>query len=108
MVLNPENPTCHNLRKKTKTHRWRSSYTERRVGIPLADITPPQFCVCSKPGHVYPTLYGVLFFVVQQSIPRLSDNQYLRPLSVNYGVLYNCTELYFKSQLSGKNKSDEC
>jgi hypothetical protein len=31
-----------------------------------------------------------------------------RPLSVNYGVLYNCTELYFKSQLSGKNKSDEC
>jgi hypothetical protein len=27
---------------------WRSSYQEGKVGIPLTDLTPPQFCANSK------------------------------------------------------------
>lgn len=30
---------------------WRSNYQEEMIGIPLAGLTPPLFCVCPKSGH---------------------------------------------------------
>ena len=47
--------------------RWRSSYQEGRVGIPLACLTLPHFCACPKPGHGFLRLYVVVYFLCSVS-----------------------------------------
>ena len=39
--------------------RWRPSYQEGRVRIPLICLTPPHLCACPKPGLKFPTSYVV-------------------------------------------------
>jgi hypothetical protein len=51
--------------------RWRSSYQEGRVGIPLTGLTRPHFCACPKPEHGFPTSYVgtvVVYFVFSEFI----------------------------------------
>ena len=40
--------------------RWRSSYQEGRVEIPLTGSTPPHVCADPKPGLEFPTSYVML------------------------------------------------
>ena len=44
-------------------YRWRSSYQEGRVCIPLTDLTPLHFWSCPKPGPGFPTSYAVIFLL---------------------------------------------
>ena len=37
--------------------RWRSSYQEGRIGIPVTDLNPPHVCAYTKPGPGFPTSY---------------------------------------------------
>ena len=46
--------------------RWRSSYQEGRVRIPLTGLTPPALCTCPKPGLGFPTSYAVAFLVLNE------------------------------------------
>jgi len=34
------------------------------VGIPFTGLTPPQLCVCLKPGPGFLTSYVVVYFIV--------------------------------------------
>ena len=42
--------------------RWRSSYQEGRVVIPLYGLSPPYFYTCPKPGPGFPT-WNVVFLL---------------------------------------------
>jgi hypothetical protein len=44
-------------------YRWKSSYQEGRVCIPLIDLTPLHFWSCPKPGPGFPTSYAVIFLL---------------------------------------------
>ena len=47
----------------------RSSYQEKRIGIPLTSLTPPHFCACPMPGSGFPTSYAIApppFFVCSE------------------------------------------
>ena len=44
--------------------RWRFSYQEGRVGIPLTGLTPPHLCYSPKTGPGFPTLDVVIFVYV--------------------------------------------
>ena len=52
--------------KKSIYCRWRSSYQERRPGIPLTSLTPTYCCACPKAGPGFPTSYAVVFFFVSE------------------------------------------
>ena len=45
--------------------RWRSSYQDGRVEIPLTGLTLPYFYVCPKPGPGFSVSYVVVFFMFQ-------------------------------------------
>jgi hypothetical protein len=46
--------------------RWRSSYPEGSVAIPLTSLIPPYFCACPNTGNGFPTLCVVVsLFCVQ-------------------------------------------
>jgi hypothetical protein len=38
----------------------------RQGWIPLTVLTQPYVCTCAKPGHRFPTLYLVVFFVFRK------------------------------------------
>jgi hypothetical protein len=42
--------------------RWRPSYQEGIVGIPLTRFIPPHCCFCPNPGPVFSTSYVVVVF----------------------------------------------
>jgi hypothetical protein len=46
--------------------RWRSSYEDERVGIPLTGLTPPHYLACPKSGPGLPTPYVVVCFVFSE------------------------------------------
>ena len=48
--------------------RWRYSYQQGRVGIPLMDLIPPQCCVCLKPIPRFVMSYFVAPFVFSVSL----------------------------------------
>jgi hypothetical protein len=41
--------------------RWRFSYQEGRLGIPLNRFNPPHFCACPKQGPGFPTSHVMVF-----------------------------------------------
>ena len=43
--------------------RWKSSYQEGMVGIPLNGLTPPYCCVCPEPIHGFLMSYVVVVVV---------------------------------------------
>ena len=46
--------------------RWRSSYQEGRIGIPVTGLKPPYVsCAYTKPVHWFPTSYVMVFCCVQ-------------------------------------------
>ena len=75
--------------------RWKSSYHEGRVGIPIICLTPSHFVACPKPGTGYPTLYVVLLCSVSSvkmrrdcsfifvDIGGIDDQHYLKVLFMN-------------------------
>ena len=47
----------------------RSSYQERRVGIPITGLKTPHLCTCPQPGHGFPTSHNVVFlYTVSQDV----------------------------------------
>ena len=46
--------------------RWRSSYQEGSVVIPLTVLSPPNFCDCPKPGPGFPMSYLVDCLVLSE------------------------------------------
>jgi hypothetical protein len=53
--------------------RWRSSYQNRRVGIPLTALNLTLFCACSKPGPGFPTWYVGVFLCSVSSFMMRGD-----------------------------------
>ena len=93
----------------------RSSHQERRVGIPLTDLTPPHLCACPKPGPGFPMSHVVVFLCWWEmdcfvDIVGIDDHQclsflfiiwvYEAPIKLRlvYLVLYNST-IWIKNEL---------
>ena len=70
--------------------RWRFSYQEGRVGIPLADLTLPHLWVCTKPGagisnFIYRSIFEFRWEVIIHSIDigGIDDHHCLNFLFIN-------------------------
>ena len=61
---------CYRLFIYVLSLQIRSSYQERRVGIPITGLI--KICTCPQPGHGFPTSHNVVFLcTVSQDDRRL-------------------------------------
>jgi hypothetical protein len=75
--------------------RWRPSYQEGRVRIPLICLTPLHLCACPKPGLKFPTSYDTRLWSVFMYI-NTDPNQLL--LGRNFHK-FSYFYIYYKSML---------
>jgi hypothetical protein len=55
----------YTFKVQTMNYHGRSSYQQKRVGIPLTNLTLPHFCACPKPGPGFPTSHHGLLSSVR-------------------------------------------
>jgi len=99
--------------------RWRSSYQERRVGIPLTGLKPPHVCACSKLGPRFQRHMSWSFFMsewllfnVNWAIFQLSwgkqdtfwwDDKYVCLVLDQHSEFYFHSASYLKQQSTGRH-----